>query len=183
MIQIIDERACVAYRLVFKRTLNEGETIKELEKIPRAANCWPCERDFAKWPIVDQQEWVNAAALDYLEEGLKAGGGEQAMSKAWLDLGEYMKHVGIDMKPQGKDDKASARDLLLAHYKWDKGYDCSQVATDFATQPDIVDRIRYFKKQQRVMAEARREQKRASKKRRGARRRAAAQAVPASERV
>ena len=185
--ELIDERSCVAYRLTFKRTMNEGETIEDLEKIPRTETGWPCERDFAKWPIVEQEEWVGAAVWGYLEDGLEKGGGKEegpAMDEAWRNVLDYLKHVGIQLDPPDRLGDATAHDLLLAHYANGRGgYDCSQVASDFGSQPDLVERIRYLQKQQREKIAARRKQKRDSKKRRGARKRATAQTERASARM
>ncbi len=84
--ELIDERSCVAYRLAFKRTLNEGETIEDLEKIARTENGWPCEHDFAKWPIAEQEEWVGAAAWGYLKDGLEKEAARRR-GRSWMKRG------------------------------------------------------------------------------------------------
>ena len=164
------ERAIAAFRLNFERTLNEGESLEEAHKIPRIKTGWPCERDFAKWPIVDQEEWIGAVVQSYLEEGLRKGGGDEkheAMGKAWIRVGEFLEHIGVDMDPSlGKE---PAHELLLAHYKRGNRYDCEQVVLDYMTFPPIAARIRELKREQarktEAQTQARREQAKKRKRR------------------
>src|SRR5262245_52015295 len=116
----MDERAIVAFRLAFNRTINEGETEKELHAIPRIKTGWPCERDMAKWPIADQAEWCCAPTLHYLEEGMRDGS-ESAMNEAWARIFEYLEHIGVDMNakfaPGSALRDASLEVLVLDHYR------------------------------------------------------------------
>ena len=106
------------------------------------------------------------------------------MDEAWRNILDYLKHVGIQLDPPDRLGDATAQDLLLAHYANGRGgYDCSQVASDFGSQPHLVERIRYLQKQQREKIAARRKQKRDSKKRRGVRKRATAQTEGACARM
>ena len=148
----MDEQAIAAFRLTFVRTLDEGETIDEFEKIPRVANNWPEERDFKKWPTRDQQNWVTAVTLGYVEDELEAGGHESDQAANMAASGKiiaFLKHVGIDLDDPGKLGDLTDYDLLLAHYSLGKGYDCEQVVVDYCTFPPIAELVRKMKKEQR----------------------------------
>ena len=149
----MDERAIAAFRLTFLRTLDEGETIDEFEKTPRVANNWPQERDFKKWPIRDQQNWITAVTRGYVEEQLEAGRHESDEAADMAASGKiiaFLKHVGIDLDDPGKLGDLTDYDLLEAHYSLGKGgFDCEQVVFDYFTFPPVADLLRRMTREQR----------------------------------
>src|SRR6187200_2628080 len=88
------------------------------------------------------------------------------MHKAWIEVGDILEHIGIDMNPSLGNE--SAHELLLAHYSLGKGrgYDCEQVVADYGTFPPVAALVRKYKHERRTREAAKLEDLRKQAKQR-----------------
>ncbi|MGO4686211.1 hypothetical protein [Hyphomicrobium sp. 2TAF46] len=74
--------------------------------------------------------------------------------KGEQELFAYMRHVGIQVDALDRDDKRSAQDLILSHYRLPDGtYDVELAARDLLRWPAIAARVHELRNDQAFLSE------------------------------